>query len=693
MKNTRRFNQSQRIKLTTLCGTALLCVSTSFAAQSTSSDPLVPTSNLSPVTVGERLTKVGPMARNLWPFNAIGVQDKRLNREVFYITSFNTLGGQLIRLDYKTGEAKSWKMPAGIGSWGIIEGIDGDLYMGSYNEGQLMRFDPRREVWVDMPQADPAFRKHEGIICTLAQAPDGSIYYGTYPGAHLVRYNPKTNSVTDLGKAGDESYLRHIVITKSGIVVARIGTSHPRTVLYNPKSKQFATLTPKEFQNVGVMPSPILTPKYLIEPMADKVLLYDANTLQFLRSVSLGDVAGEEAKGFALIDNTHLAFGLGKEMRELDIESGKTDVYFTQSREVVNAWHPTIDGRLLGIRVQSYLLLDPKKNTLTIHPIPVQGLGQHLLWLRSTPEGKIYGGPELGQTMFSFDPSSNLLRSYDQVIDVGGEIYYGIPHNGKLYTISYIEATLAVFDPSKPWKQGSSPDSNPRMIMHLPGQQYRPAGGIHAGPDNKLYIGTQPNYGLVGGALSVFDPATEKAQVYRNIIPDEEISGIATDDRYVYCQSDKFGGGGSKPTTTGVHFFVWDPREKKIIFDKTFPDASLFRAIAAVNGHAYFVTEGHLWDYDRSTNQLSAAFDVPGTPGIPLESLQAAKDGTLWAVFAKSLVHFLPAERKFQIIQGTAGQATSGLTIGPDGTVFFGSGTDVWMYHPERPAPPVNFGQ
>ncbi|MES2390310.1 MAG: hypothetical protein V4555_01615 [Acidobacteriota bacterium] len=662
------------------------------AAQSIAQDPLVPVSQLTPVSTGERLTKVGPMARNLWPFNAIGVMDKKLGREVFYITSFNTLGGQLIRLDYQTGEAKSWKMPAGIGSWGIIEAHNGDLYMGSYNEGKLMRFDPRREQWIDLPQADAAFRKREGIICSVAEAPDGSIYYGTYPGAHLVRYDPAAGTVTDLGKAGDENYLRHLVVTPGGIVVARIGTSEPRTLTYDPKTKKFSTLTPKQYQNVGVMPSPILTSKYIVEPMSNQMLVYDVRSLQFLRAVSLGDAA-EEAKGFALVDDDHVVFESGKQMRKLDLESGKSDLYFSQSKDVVNSWHPTRDGRLLGIRVQSYLLLDPKKDSLTVHPIPVQGLGQHLLWLRSTPDGFVFGGPELGQTMFSYEPSANLLRSYDQVIDVGGEIYYGVPFEGKIYTISYIEGTLAVFDPSRPWKQGSDYDSNPRMILHMPGQQYRPNGGIHSGPGDKLYIGTQPNYGVTGGALSVFDPHTEKITVYRNLIPDEEISAVATDRHLVYGQSDKFGGGGSKPVATGVHFFVWNPERKKLVFDQVFPDSALFRAITVVNGHAYFVTQDKLWDYDSATNRLSSLFEIAGSPGIPIESLQGAADGTLWAIHAKSLVHLMPSQKRYEVIQGTAGQATSGLTIGRDGTIFFGGGTDLWMYRPEHPTPPVSFGQ
>ncbi len=667
------------------------CVLGSVMSAQVAQDPMVQSSVMEPVKVADRLWKVGPMARNLWPFNALNVYDKKLGRDVFYITSFNSVGGQLIKLDYRRNEAKSWKMPAGIGSWGIIEGKDGDLYMGSYNEGKLMRFDPRHEVWVDLPQASEEFRKKESIICTLAQAPDGSIYYGTYPGAHLVHYDPKAQTVTDLGRAGDENYLRHMVVTPSGMVISRIGTSKPRTVVYDPKTKEFSQLTPKEYSAAGVMPSPMVTKKYLVEPMANSALLYDVKTLKFLRALPLGEK--DEASGFVMIDDSHMVFGVGKEMKSLDLETGKVTLYFKQGREIVNNWHLAGDGRLMGLRVQSYFLMDAKKDKLEVHMTPVEGLGQNLLWLRSTREGLVYGGPELGQTMFSYEPEKKVLRSYGQVVDVGGEIYYGVPHDGKLYTISYIEGTLAVFDSAKKWNQGSDADANPRMIMHMPDQQYRPQGGIHVGPGGKLYIGTQPNYGMLGGALSVFDPKTEKIEIFRNLVQDEEIMAVATDDKLVYAESDRFGGGGSKPTATGVHFLVWNPETKKTIFDHVFPDTANFGAIAAVNGRAYFATEGKLWEYDRATNTLTAAMELGGDWKAPLESLQAAADGTLWAVLNKSLVHLMPKEKRFEVISGTEGAAHSGLTIGPDGTVLFGSRVDVWMYKPERPSPPVSYGQ
>ena len=39
-----------------------------------------------------------------------------------------------------------------------------------------------------------------------------------------------------------------------------------------------------------------------------------------------------------------------------------------------------------------------------------------------------------------------------------------------------------------------------------------------------------------------------------------------------------------------------------------------------------------------------------------------------------------------------AGQASSGLTLGIDGTVYFGSFTDLGIYHPESPSPLAAYG-
>lgn len=672
------------------------------------------TAALQPRSVASGFSSVGPMATNLWTFNALNLYDPALDTQVFYVTSFNESGGgqffkaegrpprtgQLIELDYLHNRAKAWPIPAGIGSWGIIKGQDGNIYMGSYNEGELLCFNPSTKKWVQVPQASPEFRKREFIICDLAQAPDGDIYYGTFPDAHLVRYDPRAGTVTDLGKVADENYVRWVAVTPQGIVLCGVGPRHGRVIAYNPKTRAFRTITPKRYQTPGVFSKPLVSNRYVVEGQhrpGGRVLVYDPVTFKLLHVFTVpqkNNGSGNQSI-FMLVDSKHVLYQADDlKLMSLNLTDGERTVVFRSPGTAANnRWYFDKSGNLFGLLVQSYVYLNRKTGVVTHRPIPVKGLGDSILWLSSSPDGRIYGGPGLGQTFFSFDPKRNLLTSYDQVIDRTGEIYYGIPYRGKLYTMSYAEAGLAVFDPSKSWNPGENASSNPRTILYIPQDQYRPVGGIHLGPGGKMYIGTQPDYGLVGGALSVFDPATEKLEVHRNIIPNEEISAIGADGRYVYCGADIQGGGGSKPVARQAHFFVWDPQLQKIVFNHTFADGGGVGAIAAVHGHAYFVRDDQLMDYDSVHRTLKSLYHFDRRRTVPLESLKAAKDGTLWGILGGELAQIDPSARKVRFFSATVGRATRGLAIGADGAIYFGSDTDVWIYHPKSPSPPAAFGE
>ena len=185
---------------------------------------------------------------------------------------------------------------------------------------------------------------------------------------------------------------------------------------------------------------------------------------------------------------------------------------------------------------------------------------------------------------------------------------------------------------------------------------------------------------------------TESIETLRNIIPGEEISAIATDDRYVYGEADPTGGMGAVPTAAQVHFFVWDPASRSIIFDQGFPKEDGFSSIATVNGHAYFVSGNAVMDYDSARRTLSTLLRLDHPATVPPESLKATKDGDLFGIFGHQLGRIQPAARRLELYPETAGRATSGLAIGLDGTVYFGSNTDLGIYEPQSPSGPAAFG-
>lgn len=692
------------MKSVTLSCVLLAAAATASAQTTPPPSPFVEVRTVKPEQIAPNLARIHNASTNLWTFNALDSYDPEWRAEVFYITSFVIGGipprtGQLIELDPHGNRAVAWTIPAGIGSWGIIKAKDGNLYMGSYNEGKLLCFDPHTKRWLPAPQLSDAFRKANSIITDIAEAPDGSIYYGTFPGAHLVRYDPQRRTITDLGQVADEKYVRWLAVTPSGIVLCGVGPRHARVVAYDPRTRAFRTITPIADQTAGAFARPLASDKFVFECQhfpGGKVLVYDPTTLKLLHSyqVPLRNNGSGNQSIFTLVDPTHVLYQDDKlRLMSLDAASGARSVVFANPGTAANnRWYFDRSGNLLGLLVQSYVYLNRSTGSVTHEPIPIPHSGQDILWLNTASDGTIWGGPPFGQNIFSYKPSSSQLTAYDQVVDRTGEIYYAVPYHGKIYSISYAEAMLSVFDPQHAWNPGYSATSNPRTILLMGDDQYRPVGGIHLGPGGKLYIGTQPDYGLLGGALSAFDPATGKIDIMRNIIPQEEISSIVTDDHFVYCEADPSGGMGSVATATESHFFVWDPHAGRIVFDRAFPVADTFHAIATVGGHAYFAAGSDIMDYDAARRALSTLLLSDHRLAVPPESLKAASDGTIFGIFNKQLGRITPSTRSLELYPETAGRALSGLAIGTDGTIYFGDSNDMLLFHPPSPSGPAAFG-
>ncbi|MCL5745555.1 MAG: hypothetical protein M1541_16795, partial [Acidobacteria bacterium] len=450
------------------------------------------------------------------------------------------------------------------------------------------------------------------------------------------------------------------------------------------KTRTFKTLTPEEFQRPGFSP-PLVTVNYIAESSAGKIITYNARTLDLSRIYE----QPADGDGFTPYEDDLLLYQQGREGLYLfDLRNGKKREFRrTQLPPATGRTYLTKNKDALYLRVQSYTIIGPRTSSYEWRRIPVDGLGQGIFWLNTFSDGRIFGGPELGQTMFAWDPRSARLDSYDQVMDYSGEIYYAIPYRGKLYAISYVKAGLTVFDPARAWKQGNEKDSNPRTILYIPDHQYRPVGGIHLGPGAKMYIGTQPDYGMLGGALSVFDPATEQIEVHRNIIPDQQIMAVATDDKWVYAAASPGGGGGAKPKGRTGHFFVWDPAARKIAYDLELEPGRGIHAMTSVNGCVYFAMGRAIAEYHHATGKLRTVVELEEPARIPNQSLRACQDGTLWAILSRQLAHIDPRGNTIEFLKETAGQAHGGLTVGLDGTVYFGAGTDMWIHKPRRPSP------
>src|SRR5699024_5776927 len=134
-------------------------------------------------------------------------------------------------------------------------------------------------------------------------------------------------------------------------------------------------------------------------------------------------------------------------------------------------------------------------------------------------------------------------------------------------------------------------DSNPDIVAELisPHLQARLFEMTDAG--DLLAAASIPEYGHLGGALSIVDPETGEYEVYRHIVEDQGVSTVAHRDGIVYAGTTIYGGRATGPPTTG------GPR------GGVDPGSTIYGGMSPVPT----TTEGHLVEFDLDSREVTSA--------------------------------------------------------------------------------------
>jgi hypothetical protein len=148
--------------------------------------------------------------------------------------------------------------------------------------------------------------------------------------------------------------------------------------------------------------------------------------------------------------------------------------------------------------------------------------------------------------------------------NAGGEVYDVAFHDNKIYAVSYAGGDIVEYDPAQPWDQLSG--KNPRTIAHLTSKATSvPIGGIHVGPDHKLYSTWMAKYGTYGGALAITDPTTRETELIENPLGEQAACGLALDDDHIYLGTSLDGNGLPNKPNDKPQFAVLDRATQKIL--------------------------------------------------------------------------------------------------------------------------------
>jgi hypothetical protein len=554
----------------------------------------------------------------------------------------------LLAINPDTGQMRQFNGPLSseMGSWGFTVDHENRIYLGSYYNAHLLRFDPKTEKWEDLGR--PAGEK-ESFICAVTTAPDGKIWGGTYPSAKLFSYDPKTGVTENFDRMDPDQFYCYPTAGGDGLIYCAIQFEKMDIVVFDPEKKARTSLILPESRKPG------------------RVTL----------------VKGKDGRIYSKLSTSEQWFL---------IEEGRKLVEIPQS-SVPLIPKALPDGRVFQFIDNSILKIEnPVTKERKEIRLKYEAAGAYIFVVGTGPDGKIYGSSMLPLRLFVYDPQGQSLTNLGKVPRANGEVYSMGSLDGKLYLCSYPEARLSVYDPSKPLRVGDGEDTNPRDLGSMGEELYRPRAMI-AGPHGKVLIGGYPDYGLLGGAIGVYDPKTNERRAYRNVLQNQSIASLAYVEKF-----DLIAGGGSILGGTGTHavekeakLMLWDPKEERKIFEIIpVPEAKTILSLAVtVDGVLYGITNNEkVFVFDPEKKEIRKVFDL-GFKEPREISLRPGPDLRLYGLAKEAIFFIDPGNDRVSLLTKPAVPIQSGMAM-LGRKIYFGSDANLYEFEiPIEPNKPV----
>lgn len=481
----------------------------------------------------------------------------------------------------------TYPLPGAERAWSHVMAPDGSVYIGSVAAGgsaHLYRYRPGREKVEDLgaPVAGHKF------IWALTSDAEGNIYGGTWEGGHVFRYDPMANQFFDFGHIHPgEDYARSIA-WHDGLVYVGTGAKNGRVWRLNPITGERNSLEmPRrsEFSDrLGRMETAyhvqvVGNHLFTFFSTEDRIALaYDLEKEEWWEETFpavVGPLLGfgsEDGKRFHLITNQGI-WNIDLEARQSRLVPGGAGVF--RGGGWINLEHPELEGPVFATVNYggSIRLIDPESGRSIVLPSLAIKNGTQLQALEMGPDGSLYMSGYMGSRGARMDPRSDAIETFpmeqaEGIAFLGSKTYWGIyPHARILTTVTGRAA-------------------KPRPVFKIDSHQDRPFAMIPG--DGKLFVGTVPGYGRLGGALTVFNPQAKReghAQVYQDIIPGHSIVGLAWREGKIYGSTSIHGGLGIDPVAREGKVFIWDPEREEVILERELdlPEAGSLRMIGGLS--------------------------------------------------------------------------------------------------------------
>ena len=490
---------------------------------------------------------------------------------MLYTTSAGTPAVfNVFNMDTKKLE-RTFKLTGCSSVWTHAVDQNGNVYMASQDKAFLFRYSPETKELENLGSI-----MGQTACYDLNVDEKGNVYVGVFPMGTVIKYDieTKTFSAYDPPKA-DNKYIRSLGYYNGSLYAGTFGNGGElyRIDTKTGKSEKVEIPQREGYTTFSDLYEMTTVGKYLfiyanrVEGTDPVMLIYDCEKKQFCEDYALKSMAYFVSPEY----NGKTYFSAGGYLQEFDLETGKlnqTDMKFNLSQRG-SGWMDLKEegytGKTLVTITYSgvpFLFNLEARKFRNMDEAQLSGSGVQIHNITSNTDfNKIFMSGYVAAKGSVYDPETNALTPFalGQAENMCGNenyMYFGVYPGGHVYRMG---------NP----KQGEVPAAE--KVFTIGEDQDRPYNVMTA--DGKVFFGTIPNYGKLGGALTIYDEATNTKEVYRNVVKDHSIVGLAYKDGKIYGSTCITPGLGIDPVAKEATMFVFDVEKKQVIkeFTPNFP--------------------------------------------------------------------------------------------------------------------------